>query len=69
MSYRAPNDWENLTVMHRNREPAHATLMPFPDAESARSGERSTSPFFSSPERHVGLPLPRFPGRSAVEVS
>ncbi|MEI8079074.1 MAG: hypothetical protein WCH61_05530 [bacterium] len=33
------------SLLHRNRLPAHVTLMPFPDAESARTGERLTSPW------------------------
>ena len=50
----APHDWENLNLMQRNREPAHATLLPYADAASARrggpfdcaQGERAGSPFF-----------------------
>jgi len=40
------HDWENPTLLERNREPAHATLLPYPDAESALTGERGASPFF-----------------------
>ncbi|MGD0110315.1 MAG: glycoside hydrolase family 2 TIM barrel-domain containing protein [Armatimonadota bacterium] len=40
------NDWENPQLLHRNREPAHATLVPYPDGETALSGERGSSPFF-----------------------
>jgi len=40
------NDWENLDLMHRNREPAHATLLPYADAASARSFNRDASPYF-----------------------
>jgi len=39
------NDWENLQVLHRNREAAHATLMPFPDEASALIGNRNHSPW------------------------
>jgi len=30
-----PNDWENPRILQRNREPSHASLIPFPDAEAA----------------------------------
>ncbi|MCX5757874.1 MAG: hypothetical protein NTU83_05095, partial [Candidatus Hydrogenedentes bacterium] len=30
-----PNDWENPHVLQRNREPSHATLVPFPSADAA----------------------------------
>jgi len=54
MANPAPHDWENLSLLHRNREPAHATLLPYADAESARRGApfdcaqggRAASPFF-----------------------
>lgn len=41
-------DWQDRRTIGRNKEPAHATLMPFPDAASARRGQRETSPFFYS---------------------
>ncbi len=41
-----PNDWENPGLLHRNRLPAHATSIPYADAQSALSGERGASPFF-----------------------
>jgi beta-galactosidase len=34
-------DWENPAVNSRNKEPAHATLTPYPDAASARQGKDS----------------------------
>jgi beta-galactosidase len=37
-------DWENPEVFERNREPAHATLMPFPDRTSALTSPRKSSP-------------------------
>ena len=40
------NDWENQQLLERNREPAHATLVPYPDEATALSGERGASPFF-----------------------
>ncbi len=39
-------DWENSRVLQRNREPAHATVVPFADAETALTGERGASAFF-----------------------
>jgi beta-galactosidase/beta-glucuronidase len=40
-------DWEDPTLLHRNRLPAHATLVPFADEATALVGERGLSPFFS----------------------
>lgn len=39
-------DWENPKLLHRNREPARATLFPYSDEAGAMSGERSVSPWF-----------------------
>ncbi|NLY52646.1 MAG: DUF4981 domain-containing protein [Firmicutes bacterium] len=39
-------DWENPQVLHRNRLPAHALLLPYPDEASALTGERGNSPWF-----------------------
>ena len=39
-------DWENPPLTHRNREDAHATLVPYADAASAQNGDRAQSPFF-----------------------
>lgn len=39
-------DWENPQILSINREPAHASLLPYTDLESALQGERSNSPFF-----------------------
>jgi len=41
-----PRDWENLQVLSIHREPAHATLFPYPDEASALTGERGASPWF-----------------------
>ena len=38
-------DWEDPTILQRNRLPAHATLLPFADAATARAGERGASPY------------------------
>ncbi len=42
------NDWENPILQGRNREPAHATLMPYPDEISALRGIRFDSSFCQS---------------------
>lgn len=34
----SPVDWQNQAILERNREPAHATLLSYPDIESARLG-------------------------------
>ncbi len=39
-------DWENPEVFGRNVEPAHCTLMPYPDEATALAGTREASPFF-----------------------
>ncbi|MEK7415027.1 MAG: sugar-binding domain-containing protein, partial [Planctomycetota bacterium] len=39
------HDWEDPTILQRNRLPAHATLIPFADEASAVIGERGLSPF------------------------
>jgi len=39
-------DWENSKVVGRNKEPAHVTLIPYADEESAVVGERGRSPWF-----------------------
>ena len=38
-------DWENPRITGINKEPAHATLIPYADAESAARCDRSASPF------------------------
>ena len=40
---KATPDWENPAVFSINKEPAHATLTPFRDAETALGGRDSTS--------------------------
>ncbi len=39
-------DWENPEVFGRNKEPAHCTLLPYPDESTALVGTREASPFF-----------------------
>ena len=41
-----PKDWENPQIVGRNKQPAHATLLPYADVDSALAGERNTSPYF-----------------------
>ncbi len=41
-------DWENPEMVGQNEEPAHCTLLPYPDAPSATRGERDASPFHLS---------------------
>ena len=43
-----PEDWENPLLQGRNREPAHATLMAYPDENAALDGVRLASPFSHS---------------------
>ena len=40
------NDWENPRLLHRNREPARATSIPYADTDAALCGEPGGSPFF-----------------------
>ncbi len=39
------NDWENPQVFERNKQPGHATLMPYDEISSAIAGDRYGSPF------------------------
>jgi len=40
------HDWENPSVLSRNREPAHASLTPFDSIHSALAVDRLDSPYF-----------------------
>ncbi|HUU29895.1 MAG TPA: glycoside hydrolase family 2 TIM barrel-domain containing protein [archaeon] len=40
------HDWENPEMIGQNKEPAHVTLVPYQDTETALRGDRSASPFF-----------------------
>ncbi|MBN1126987.1 MAG: discoidin domain-containing protein [Sedimentisphaerales bacterium] len=44
----AAEDWENQEMIGQNKEDAHATLMPYPDAASAVKGTREASPYHQS---------------------
>jgi beta-galactosidase/evolved beta-galactosidase subunit alpha len=41
-------DWTDPTVTGRNRLPPHADVLPYPDAQRAREGARSASPWIRS---------------------
>jgi beta-galactosidase len=41
-------DWENPAMIGRNKEPAHCTVVPFPDRTAALQGTREASPFVRS---------------------
>ncbi len=41
-----PNDWENPQMVGRNKEPAHATLLPYQDMQTALADDRSASCYF-----------------------
>jgi len=41
-------DWENPQVIGINKEPAHATLMPYPDRDQALTRAREASPYYAS---------------------
>ncbi len=42
------NDWEDPTVVGRNKEPGHCTLMVYPDVETALGCDREASPYHQS---------------------
>jgi beta-galactosidase len=59
-------DWEDPSIVGRNKEAPHATLMPFPDKESAVRGDRSASPWqrsLNGPWKFYWSPTPE--GRPA----
>ncbi len=43
-----PRDWENPAVFSKNRELPHATMLSYPDEESALKGEDNNSPRYMS---------------------
>jgi beta-galactosidase len=42
------DEWQDPTVSGRNREPAHATMLPYATVEQALEGTREASPFYLS---------------------
>ena len=47
VSFGEPNDWENVAITGINKEPPHATLMPFDSLEDATI-DRSSSRWYRS---------------------
>jgi beta-galactosidase len=43
-----PQEWQDPRVVGRNKQPAHATLMPYATVEQALTGTREASPFHLS---------------------
>jgi len=41
-------DWENEKIFERNKEPGHATLVPYANEINALNGDRTISPFYLS---------------------
>ncbi|HQE91402.1 MAG TPA: glycoside hydrolase family 2 TIM barrel-domain containing protein [Anaerolineae bacterium] len=41
-----PNDWENPQMVGQNKEPAHATLLPYQDVPTALNGDRRACTHF-----------------------
>ena len=39
-------EWDNPTIVHIGTEKPHATMMVYPSAELARTGDRAKSPWF-----------------------
>jgi len=44
----AQHDWEDQRILERNREPAHCTLVPYPDVNKALEGDHKSSPYYKS---------------------
>ncbi len=69
MSQKPMNDWENPQVTGINREPAHATLLPYADLASALKGSRDESPFFQLLNGNWKIPLRAQPYPSPPWIS
>ncbi|MGG6314359.1 glycoside hydrolase family 2 TIM barrel-domain containing protein [Paenibacillus macerans] len=41
-------NWENLSCLHINRQPARASFIPYGSAETAQAGKRSRSPYYQT---------------------
>jgi beta-galactosidase len=48
MTGKESRDWNDPAVTGRNKEPAHATLIPYADEAGALAGDREASPYFRS---------------------
>jgi beta-galactosidase len=46
MTKKLTNDWQNRQMVGRNKEPAHATLLPYADEAMALAGGRESTPYF-----------------------
>ena len=58
-------DWQNPLVLQRNRQPAHASLLPYLDEASALTAERGATPFFTLLNGALAVPLPERPPRGS----
>ena len=57
-----PVDWENPAVFNVNKEPPHATLIPYADVKTAVRGDRTASPNFQSLDGTWKFHWPANPG-------
>ncbi|QDU87475.1 Beta-galactosidase [Pirellulimonas nuda] len=48
LSASAQNDWENPRVFAVNKEPPHATFLPYPSVEAALAGDLEKNPLYKS---------------------
>jgi beta-galactosidase len=48
MTGKESSDWNDPAVTGRNKEPGHATLIPYTDGAEALAGDREASPYFRS---------------------
>ncbi|NVM53447.1 MAG: DUF4981 domain-containing protein, partial [Candidatus Helarchaeota archaeon] len=46
------NDWENSEMIGQNKEPAHCTLIPYPNREAALKGTQEASIYYKSLNRN-----------------
>ena len=61
-------EWQDPTVIGRNKQPAHATLLPYASLEQALAGTREASPFHRSLNGRVEVPLRQQAGRPAARL-
>jgi beta-galactosidase/beta-glucuronidase len=57
-------DWENLSVPHRNREPARATLIPYADEPQAIADQRERSSLYQSLNGNWKFRHLKYPGQT-----
>lgn len=58
------NDWENPQVVGRNKEPGHATLLPFADVACAQQGDWTASPWYRSLDGEWDFHFAQNPGEA-----